>query len=124
MEGYPSFQKNRLHSVARNIFDHKKRADYINQYNQLKSYVSTKNHKMRKPTFVGRIKTQKEKLTIECWHLPIFTPRRQGTIFGTTGLNFRVRDGNGWGLSVIGTGFLYVIAKFPLLQQLFQFGDR
>ena len=38
-----------------------------------------------------------------CWHLPIFTPRRQGTIFGTTGLNFRVRDGNGWTPCVINT---------------------
>ena len=42
-------------------------------------------------------------LTIECWHLPIFTPRRQGTIFGTAGLNFRVRDGNGWTPCVINT---------------------
>ena len=41
-----------------------------------------------------------------CWHLPIFTPRRQGTIFGTTELNFRVRDGNGWTLSVIDTNSL------------------
>ncbi len=38
-----------------------------------------------------------------CWHLPIFTPRRQGTIVGTTGLNFRVRDGNGWTPCVINT---------------------
>ena len=38
-----------------------------------------------------------------CWHLPIFTPRRQGTIFGTTELNFRVRYGNGWTLCVIDT---------------------
>ena len=60
----------------------------------------------------------------ESQHLPIFPGRLQPSIFGTTQLNFRVRDGNGWGLSVIGTGFLYVIAKFPLLQQLFQFGDR
>ena len=45
----------------------------------------------------------KEILTIKCWHLPIFTPRRQGTIFGTTELNFRVRYGNGWTLSVINT---------------------
>ena len=42
-------------------------------------------------------------LTIECWHLPIFTARRQTTIFGTTGLNFRVRYGNGWTPCVINT---------------------
>ena len=50
-----------------------------------------------------RLFLDKEILTIECWHLPIFTPRRQGTIFGTTGLNFRVRDGNGWTPCVINT---------------------
>ena len=41
----------------------------------------------------------------KCWRLPIFTPRRQGTIFGTTELNFRVRYGNGWTLCVINTNF-------------------
>ena len=44
------------------------------------------------------------------WHLPIFTPRRQGTIFGTTELNFRVRDGNGWTLCVIDTNL--IVADF------------
>ena len=34
----------------------------------------------------------KEILTIRCWHLPIFPGRRQPSIFGTTGLNFRVRE--------------------------------
>ena len=46
---------------------------------------------------------KKEKTRYKNWHLPIFTPRRQGTIFGTTELNFRVRYGNGWTLSVINT---------------------
>ena len=41
----------------------------------------------------------------KCWRLPIFTPRRQGTIFGTTELNFRVRYGNGWTLCVINTNY-------------------
>ena len=39
----------------------------------------------------------------KCWHLPIFTGRHQPTIFGTTELNFCVRDGNRWTLSVIDT---------------------
>ena len=43
-------------------------------------------HQNRRPLL------DKEILTIRCWHLPIFTPRRQGTFFGTTGLNFRVRE--------------------------------
>lgn len=40
----------------------------------------------------------------KCWRLPIFTGRFQPTIFGTTELNFCVRDGNRWNLSVIATG--------------------
>lgn len=42
----------------------------------------------------------------KCWHLPIFPGRHQPSIFGTTELNFRVRDGNGWTLSVINTNYL------------------
>ena len=67
----------------------------------------------------------KEILTIECWHLPIFTPRRQGTIFGTTGLNFRVRDGNGWTPCVINTNCVlsenscYYITTFSKMQVFF-----
>ena len=52
----------------------------------------------------------KEKTRYKYWHLPIFTPRRQGTIFGTTELNFRVRDGNGWTLCVIDTNL--IVADF------------
>ena len=38
-----------------------------------------------------------------CWHLPIFPGRRQPSIVGTSELNFRVRNGNGWTLTVINT---------------------
>ena len=38
-----------------------------------------------------------------CRHRPIFPGRRQPSIFGTSELNFRVRDGNGWTLTVINT---------------------
>ena len=38
-------------------------------------------------------------------HLPIFAGRFQPTIFGTTKLNFCVRNGNRWNLGVIGTGY-------------------
>ena len=40
----------------------------------------------------------------ESRHLPIFAGRLQPTIFGTTELNFCVRNGNRWNLCVIGTG--------------------
>ena len=39
-------------------------------------------------------------------HLPIFTGRVQPTIFGTSELNFCVRNGNRWDLTVIDTGRL------------------
>ena len=60
-----------------------------------------------------------------CWHLPIFTLRRQSTIFGTTGLNFRVRDGNGWTPCVINTNCVlsenscYYITTFSKMQVFF-----
>ena len=38
--------------------------------------------------------------------LPIFPVRLQTSIFGAGELNFRVRDGNGWTLSVINTNYL------------------
>ena len=38
-------------------------------------------------------------------HLPIFPGRRHPSIFGTTQLNYCVRNGNRWDLSVIGTGY-------------------
>ena len=67
-------------------------------YNDSYLYMAPTGHTPKPPPTLD-----KEILTIECWHLPIFTPRRQGTIFGTTGLNFRVRDGNGWTPCVINT---------------------
>ena len=39
-----------------------------------------------------------------CRHRPIFPGSYPPSIFSTDELNFRVRDGNGWDLIVIGTG--------------------
>ena len=39
-----------------------------------------------------------------CWQRPILPGSFPPSIFGTGELNFRVRDGNGWGLTVINTG--------------------
>ena len=44
-------------------------------------------------------------------HLPIFTSRLQLTIFGTSELNFCVRNGNRWNLTVIDTGHCLTIVK-------------
>ena len=49
------------------------------------------------------------------WRLPIFTGRFQPTIFGTTELNFCVRDGNRWTLSVINTNYLFLLLTFWVL---------
>ena len=49
-------------------------------------------------------------MTALYWHFPIFPGRHQPSIFGTTELNFRVRDGNGWTLSVIDTNYLIYLS--------------
>ena len=53
-------------------------------------------------------------------HLPIFTGRLQPTIFGTSELNFCVRNGNRWNLTVIDTGqrvtfvmLLFLLRMYP-----------
>ena len=53
-----------------------------------------------------------------CWHLPICPGRHQPSIFGTTELNFRVRDGNGWTLSAVSythLGSVYQVGIYALL---------
>ena len=55
-----------------------------------------------------------------CWHLPIFPGRHQPSIFGTTELNFCVRYGNRWTLSVINTNYSFV---FKSLSAFLAFGD-
>ena len=54
-----------------------------------------------------------------CWHLPIFPGRLQPSIFGTAELNFCVRYGNRWTLSVINTNFFL---WFPTYIYLSPFG--
>ena len=51
--------------------------------------------------------------------LPIFPGRRQPSIFGTSELNCRVRNGNGWTLTVINTN--YGIGYKPNTTPLFAF---
>ena len=46
---------------------------------------------------------------IKSRRLPIFPEGCPSSIFGTSELNFRVRDGNGWNLTVINTGLLVVL---------------
>ena len=41
----------------------------------------------------------------KCWHLPIVPGRYQPSIVGTSELNFCVRDGNRWTLTVINTNY-------------------
>ena len=50
-------------------------------------------------------KTPERVYCILCWHFPIFPGRHQPSIFGTTELNFCVRYGNRWTLSVINTNY-------------------
>ena len=63
--------------------------------------------------FAKKQKRDKHKLvSFLCKRRPIFPGRRQPSIFGTRELNFCVRDGNRWTLTVIGTYFaIYYCAK-------------
>ena len=47
-----------------------------------------------------------------CWRLPIVPGRFQPSIFGTSELNFCVRNGNRWTLTVINTN--YSVNRFEL----------
>ena len=52
---------------------------------------------------LGKEKRQACLLVFLCWQIPIFPGRLQPSIFGTSELNFRVRNGNGWTLTVNNT---------------------
>ena len=41
-----------------------------------------------------------------CWRRPIFPGGFPPSIFGTSELNFRVRNGNGWTLTVNNTNYI------------------
>ena len=47
-----------------------------------------------------------------CWRLPIFPDRHQSSIVGTSELNFRVRNGNGWTLTVKNTNYVIGINRY------------
>ena len=59
----------------------------------------------------GSLSTKKQQsiwtAVLKCWRKPIFPGRYQPSIFGTSELNFRVRDGNGWTLVVINTNYVH-----------------
>ena len=50
-----------------------------------------------------------------CRRRPIFPGSFPPSIFGTIELNYRVRDGNGWNLNVIDTGY---ISRFHVILQV------
>ena len=48
---------------------------------------------------------------LRCWQRPIFPGGFPPSIFGTGELNFRVRDGNGWGLTVMNTSSSFFLCE-------------
>ena len=56
-----------------------------------------------------------------CWRLPIFPGRRQPSIFGTSELNFCVRDGNRWTLTAINTNLFVPCGTNSILTQQYVF---
>ena len=61
----------------------------------------------RKQTEVKRFRLTS---VVSCWRIPIFPGRLQPSIFGTTELNFCVRNGNRWTLCVNLTNFLLYLS--------------
>ena len=51
-----------------------------------------------------------------CQRRAIFPGRRQPSIVASDELNFRVRNGNGWTLTVIGTDFVLADLVLPYLK--------
>ena len=73
---------------------------------------------LHRSTKIHRIKilhiTKKDcffRSSLLCRHRPIFPGRRQPSIVGTGELNFRVRYGNGWTLTVISTDYQVLYHK-------------
>ena len=79
-------------------------------------YISV--HSLYRLSYGGKYsKTPERVYCILCWHLPIFPGRHQPSIFGTTELNFCVRYGNRWTLSVINTN--YFVKLMSCINQTF-----
>ena len=58
-------------------------------------------------TFVLHEKKTHSFECVLCWHWPIFPSHFQLSIVGTGELNFRVRNGNGWTLTVNNTNYSF-----------------
>ena len=52
---------------------------------------------------------------MKCWRIPIFPGRHQPSIVGTSELNYRVRNGNGWTLTVKNTNYFIYENKHSLV---------
>ena len=59
----------------------------------------------------GKIKRTAIAVLKLCWHQLIFPGRLQPSIFSTSELNCRVRDGNGCTLTVINTNYVRLIGR-------------
>ena len=55
------------------------------------------------PLYINHQKRTSSRMSFFMLALPIFPGRLQPSIVGRSELNFRVRDGNGWTLSIIST---------------------
>ena len=66
-------------------------------------YFNVRSH--YRLSYGGKYSKTPQRVNAKCWRLPIFPGRRQPSIFGTTELNFCVRYGNRWTLSVINTNY-------------------
>ena len=77
-------------------------ANLLRKFRGISSHISPKTNERLEPCLTS---------VVSCWRIPIFPGRLQPSIFGTTELNFCVRNGNRWTLCVNLTNLLSAV--FP-----------
>ena len=92
-----SYGGTRLWREYLNVISVDKRLNLLRKFQGMSSQNCPKTNERLEPCLTS---------VVSCWRIPIFPGRLQPSIFGTTELNFCVRNGNRWTLCVNLTNFL------------------
>ena len=98
-----SYGGTRLWREYLNVISVDKRLNLLRKFKGMSSQNCPKTNERLEPCLTS---------VVSCWRIPIFPGRLQPSIFGTTELNFCVRNGNRWTLCVNLTNFLLHL-QFP-----------
>ena len=86
-----SYGGTRLWREYPNVISVDKRLNLLRKFKGMSSQNCPKTNERLEPCLTS---------VVSCWRIPIFPGRLQPSIFGTTELNFCVRNGNRWTLCV------------------------